>query len=247
MNIRTARRALSALALAFLSAAAPRAEDAALPLPRFSKLAFLLPKSILAGGHLGVTGSHLHAEGDYSQVSEPTQAIGSAWLSPSFGALISARWNAGITLTFAPRIESYGVETREETVSFSGNPFPHTLKSSTRLDYRVFPLLLGIGVFPGRHHLQFQAGTYYAALDKYSNEWTVDGQPYPNAPKPHVNWTQSGWILAMEYGVRMGSGEMLLGAEMQGQSGSFLQGMNGSIKARSERLSAAYAWTILRR
>jgi hypothetical protein len=99
----------------------------------------------------------------------------------------------------------------------------------------------------GRRHLQFQAGTYFASLDRYGNEWTADGKPYANAPRPEIDWTQSGWMLAMEYGLRIGSGEMLFGAEMQGQSESFLKGMGGSIKARSERLSLAYAWTLLSR
>lgn len=59
--------------------------------------------------------------------------------------------------------------------------------------------------------------------------------------------TQTGWILAAEYDLRLGPGELLLGAEAKRENHSFLAGLKGSAKVESARVSAAYAWFLMRR
>lgn len=237
-----------ALVSALLLAAAPGAHADGDSQPKSpSRLARLLPDRLQVGPHFGFTASRFTGSSEYKSLIEPTPASREAWTAPSYGAFITARWRSGISLTFSPRYESYGVDTREETVSFPDNPFPHTLESSTELGYDVWPLLLGFGWFNARQHFQIQLGTYAAFLDHADINWTVDGQPYPNRPQPNVRETQTGWILATEYGLRMGPGELILGMETQRQAHSLMGGLPGTVKAQSARLSLAYAWTVMQR
>lgn len=210
-------------------------------------LAPLLPRQILAGPQIGVTGSRFTASPEYRALVMPTAAPEESQLAPSWGGVVSARWSHWFSLTLAPHRETYKLATREETVSFPDNPFPHTLKSSTELEYNVWPISLGMGLFGRRQHFQVQLGVYGAILNHGEINWTVDGEPYSKVPSVLYRESQSGWFVGTEYGFRMGSGELLIGLETQRGRHSLLGGMDGALKARSSRAHMAYAWTVMRR
>jgi len=231
----------------FFAACVAHAEEAGDAPKAPSRAARLLPRQLLVGPHFGYTGSRFKVSKDFAALIEPTPVERDAWFSPSYGLMIAARWKSGFTLALAPRRESYGVDTREETVSFPDNPFPHTLKASTEVGYNIWPLLLGYGWFAPRQHVQLQCGPYGAFLDESHIDWTVDDQPYAGRPNPEVRDTQSGWIAAIEYGFRIGPGELMLGAEAQRQNHSMMGGLKGSVKAESARASLTYGWILMGR
>lgn len=210
-------------------------------------LAPLLPRQILAGPQIGVTGSRFTASPEYRALIMPTPASDGSGLAPSWGAVLSARWSHWFSLTVAPRRETYRLATREETVSFPDNPFPHTLEASTDLEYNVWPISLGMGLFGRRQHLQVRLGVYGAYLNRGEIKWTVDGEPYSKVPPVQYRQSQSGWFVGTEYGFRMGAGELLVGVDTQRGRHSLLGGMDGSLKARSTRVHMAYTWTVMRR
>ena len=228
-----------AIAAAALSAAAQAQEGRSL-------LWALRPGQILVGPQIATTGARLQATREYAALIEPTPAARENWIAPSFGALVSLRWRRWFSLALAPRHESYGLSTREQVVSFPENPFPHTLKSTTELSYTVWPLFVGAGWFGRRQHVQALAGPYLAMLDESKVEWTVDGEPYRNMPPVEYRSSHSGWLLGLEYGLRLGPGELLLGVEAQPGSGPLMEGMQGSVRARVARANLAYAWSVLR-
>jgi len=207
----------------------------------------LAPREILAGPQAGVSASKFRTSTEYAALIRPTEADRGTWVAPSFGAVLTARWATGISLTLAPRRETYGVRTREQTVSFPDNPFPHTLKSNLEMGYNVWPVLLGMGWFTGRQHLQMQVGAYKAYLDHADLEWTVDGEAYANRPAVSIRDSYTGWMLGTEYGFRLGSGELTLGVETQRVSDSMMEGLKGSIRAESAQVRLAYLWTLMRK
>jgi hypothetical protein len=210
-------------------------------------LARLAPREIQAGPQLGLSVSRFRASSEYGALIRPTPAEGEPRLAPVPGAVLTARWNGGISLTVAPRRERFGVRTRERTVSFPDNPFPHTLKSNTELTYNVWPVWLGMGWFAKRQHAQMQIGAYRAFLDEVEMEWIVDGEPFPNRPQVNLRQTYSGWMLGFEYGFRMGAGELTLGLETQHALDSMMEGLSGSIKAESAQVRLAYLWSLMKR
>ena len=117
------KAALCMLALVAAASAEPVDE----PPERPSWFARFLPEQIHLGPQMGMTASRFQATSQYRAMVMPTAANRDAWMSPSYGALITGRWRKAFTLTLAPRMESYGMDTREETVYFPENPFPHTL------------------------------------------------------------------------------------------------------------------------
>jgi hypothetical protein len=203
-----------------------------------------LPRSLAIGPQAGFTGARFRSSREYAAYTEPTPASQQAWTAPSYGILATIRWNNGATLSLAPRHETYGISTREETVSFKDNPFPHTLRASTELTYNVWPLLLGWGWFGGRQHAQLQVGRYVAFIDDIRTEWTVDGEKYGNVPHVVVKSSHSGWLLGTEYGYRLGAGEVLMGMEVQQSSESIMAGLDGEIIANTVRIQVAYLWTL---
>lgn len=207
----------------------------------------LLPMTLAIGPQAGFTGARFRSSREYEAYTKPTSSAQDAWTAPSYGILATARWTSGFTLSLAPRYETYGVSTREETVSFKGNPFPHTLRASMELGYNVWPLIMGWGWFGRRQHAQFQAGTFKAFLDNARMEWTVDGEPYPNAPIVKPRSSHSGWLFGTEYGYKVGGGELLVGVEFQQSSESVMDGLEGSIIANAARVQAAYLWTLMTR
>lgn len=206
----------------------------------------LLPSAILAGPQAGVQASRLRATSEYGQLIEPTPGRG-AWTSPSWGAVLALRWRSGFSLTASPRRETYGLATREETVSFSGNPFPHTLSSRTELSYNLWPLLAGIAWSTPRQRLQAQAGAYIAYLVDAKVEWTVDGDPYANHPYARFTEDFSGWMVSIDYGYRVGKGELIFGLETHRASKSVATGLEGSLRPETAQARVAYLWTLMER
>lgn len=242
ISVSSLRAGLGALALA----ASPTPADSGSLSSAASAWKWLGPTQIQVGPQFGFMGSRLKASAEYAALVTPTPESGEAFMAPSFGGLATARWSPGITLTLAPHRETYGVSTVEETVAFPDNPFPHTLKASTELSYNVWPILVGMGWFGSRQRFQVQLGAYAAFLQSQEIKWIVDGEPYGNKPNVEVR-NQSGWMLAMEYGVRVGPGDLLAGVESQRGSHSLMRGLRGSVKAESARAHLAYAWTVWRR
>jgi hypothetical protein len=147
-------------------------------------------------------------------------------------------------LAFSPRWEKFGLRTVEDTVSFSGNPYPHTLKARTELAYKVFPLLAGMGWFPSRHHFQVQLGVFRAFLDHGKTEWVVDGESYPGHPPYSIRTSIDGWMTTAEYGFRWGPGELNLGIEYQRSMDPAMEGLHGSMQPDAAQFRLAYAWTL---
>jgi hypothetical protein len=210
-------------------------------------IAALLPREIQLGPQAGLALSTLRTSGEYGSFVKPTAADRDPGLGPDFGVVLAARWNHGITLAIAPHRATYRVHTREETVSFAGNPFPHTLKSNTELSYNVWPLILGMGWFTGRQHIQMQIGAYKALLEHADMGWTVDGEPYSNGPQVHVRESFNGWMLGTEYGYRLGSGELVMGVEAGRGFDTMMDGLKGSITAESAQVRVGYLWRLMRR
>ena len=175
---------------------------------------------------------------------EPTPAEDRAWVSPWLGGDFSLRWRPGFTLAFSPRRETFGLRTVEDTVSFQGNPYPHTLKARTELAYNVFPLMAGMGWFPGRQHFQVQLGVYRAYYDHGNLEWIADGEPYAGHPGASIKSSIDGWMLAGEYGLRWGRGSLDLGIEYQRAGESALEGLQGSVRPEAIQLRLGYAWIL---
>lgn len=233
------------LALALAAATAARAEESEPAVDAPSPFRRMMPERMQVGLQLGVAASRFAASREYDAYIEPTPAKDDQWIAPSYGFLLAARWKHAFTLRFGYRRESYGLETREETVSFPDNPFPHTLRASTDLSYNVWPLILGMGWFGSRSHFQAQLGVFRAFLDQADVQWIVDGERYDNLPRVTFK-DYSGWIFGTEYGYRMGSTELVLGLETQRGFGSMMSGMEGSIKAESARILIGCLWTLPR-
>lgn len=249
LSSRSGRFALIVLSvLAALSAPDSRADETSAAGAGFSgAVAAMLPREIQLGPQAGLALSTLRTSSEYGALVKPTPAErGSRW-RPNPGLVLAARWPRGISLAIAPRRAAYGVRTREETVSFAGNPFPHTLKSNTELEYNVWPLIFGMGWFTSRQHLQMQIGAYMAMLEHADVGWTVDGEPYANGPSVQVRDSFNGWMLGTEYGYRIGPGELVVGVQAERGFDTMMDGLNGSITAESAQVRAAYMWTLMRR
>ncbi|MBW8887664.1 MAG: hypothetical protein JF616_07900 [Fibrobacteres bacterium] len=196
------------------------------------------------GLQVGAQASRLGATSEFRSLVEPVPAENGTWVSPSVGAVFSLRWRPGFTLGFAPRWENFGLRTVEDTVSFGGNPYPHTLKSRTELAYNVFPLLAGMGWFPARHHFQVQLGVFRAFLDHGKTEWIVDGEHYSNHPPGSIRSSIDGWMTTAEYGFRCGPGDLNLGIEYQRSWDPAMEGLNGRIQPDAAQFRLAYAWIL---
>jgi hypothetical protein len=227
--------------------AATQAADKPIPNPFAALWARFAPRQILAGPQAGMSTTRFRTSPEYGALLKPTPVERKAGMSPSFGAEITARWASGITLTVSPRREIHGLATEKRDVSFPDNPFPHTLESRTQLEYNVWPVLLGMGWTNGRHRAQAQAGAYTAFLDHAEMEWRVDGEAYPNRPQVEILDEYHGWMLGIEYGVRLGPGELVLGLESQRASRSIMTGLQGSVRTESAQMRATYLWTLMRR
>lgn len=213
----------------------------------WSGLQKLAPREVEAGPLLGMAASRLMASSDYRALVRPTEAESEGHAAPSWGAILTARWSYGLTLTLAPRRETYGIKTREETVSFPDNPFPHTLRADTRLSYNVYPLLAGWEWQRARHGFRAQAGGYYAFREGESIRWIVDGETYPNLPGHRVASTVTGWMVATEYAIRLGPGTLLAGLEAQRGAESLIKGLRGTLRSEAAQARLAYVWTLYRR
>lgn len=195
----------------------------------------------------GLQVSRLRATSEFRALLEPTPAEDRAWVSPWLGGDFSLRWRPGFTLAFSPRRETFGLRTIEDTVSFQGNPYPHTLKARTELAYNVLPLMAGMGWFPGRQHFQVQLGVYRAYYDHGGPEWIADGEPYGGHPGGSIKASIDGWMLAGEYGFRLGRGNLDLGIEYQRAGESALDGLKGSVRPEAIQLRLGYAWILWQR
>jgi hypothetical protein len=111
----------------------------------------------------------------------------------------------------------------------------------------VFPLLAGMGWYPGRQHFQVQLGVYRAFLDGGKTEWVADGEPYGGHPYVSIRESIDGWMMAVEYGFRFGPGEWNLGIEYQRAGESALDGLKGSVRPEAAQLHLAYAWILWQR
>ena len=179
------------------------------------------------GLHAGLQASRLKATSEFRSLIEPTPARRSVVDIAVARSGVSLRWRPGFTLAFSPRRETFGLRTLEDTVSFQGNPYPHTLKARTELAYNVFPLMAGMGWFPGRQHFQAQLGVYRAFYDHGSLDWIADGEPYAGHPHGSIKSSIDGWMLAGEYGLRWGRGNLNLGIEYERAGESALDGLKG--------------------
>jgi hypothetical protein len=205
------------------------------------------PCEVGLGLRIGAQASHLRATSEFRSLAEPVPAEKGPWVSPSYGAVLSLRWRPGFTLAFSPRSETFGLRTVEDTVSFSGNPYPHALKARTELAYKVFPLMAGMGWFTGRRHFQVQLGVFRAFLDHGKLEWIADGEPYAGHPPAPPRDSFDGWMLAAEYGFHWGPGDLNLGMEYQRAGESALDGVKGMLQPEAAQLHLAYAWSLWQR
>lgn len=203
-----------------------------------------IPDRFHIGPQIGLLGSRLRSSREYRALLEPTEVRDGAWKSISWGAVLAAHWHPGFSLALAPRREAYGVETRERTVAFPDNPFPHTLKADTRLEYMVWPLLAGMGWRGTRQRFEVAIGGYAASLIDSGIRWIVDGEEYPNRPAVEVVGDHSGWLVSTGYGFRLGQGEFVAALEAQQGFGSLLRGLEGEVRPRAVRAQVAYLWII---
>lgn len=216
--------------------------------PAFGRaLAALLPRRIEAGPLFGFSGSRFAATSQYAALILPTSAPDRLHEAPTWGGLVTAHWNRAFSLTLSPRRETYGLATREATVAFPGNPFPHTLKAETELTYNVWPLMAGMGWSGRRQGFRVLAGAYAAWLVDATLRWTVDGNPGFPLPGHRIKGSYTGAIAGIEYALRLGRGSLALGLETQRASESLLEGLDGSLMASSSRFHLACLWTLLDR
>ena len=227
------------------SAATASPEESAASKPRIAQ--GLIPSELQAGLQIGWQASRFRASTDYRSLIEPTTAEEDPFQAMSWGFVFAARWRSGISLTLAPRGETYGMRTQEETVTFNGNPFPHQMKSNTEANYTVWPLLAGMGWFTSRQHAQVQVGPYAALYQDGKVEWTVDGEPYYNHPQPIFRDEVTGWMLTTEYGYRLGRGEVTLGLETQRANESAMTGLKGSIRPEAAMVRMSYVYSLMKR
>jgi hypothetical protein len=212
-----------------------------------ARLEALLPRQIQVGPQLGGMVSRLSMSGDYRALIRPAEAEEGNRLEPSWGGVLTARWGRWFTLTLAPRRESYRLATHEETVSFPDNPYPHTLQAATELDYNVWPLILGMGWFGMRQHVQMQIGVYRAYLDRGQVRWIVDGEHYGRLPGHSYRKSHDGLTMGAEYGFGMGPGKVVLGVEAQRGMGSLMDGLRGRVRTEASRIRLAYGWTLFQK
>lgn len=232
-------------ALLLLSQAALATEepnDRLSPAGRF--LLKIMPTRIHLGPEAGILASRLTASPEYRALLTPVEARREFQAAPSFGVSAVFRWSHGFSLALAPRWESYGVETREGTVSFPDNPFPHTLQARTELSYLVLPVLAGMGWEGRRQHFRVQLGVYRASLDEGSVTWTVDGEEYGGRPPVDFEGGHTGWLVATQYGFRMGPGEVVLGVEAQRAFRTLLSGLEGEVRSQGGRVKLGYLWCV---
>lgn len=206
-----------------------------------------LPCEGSIGPMLGVQTTRLRATSEYRSLVEPVPSEDGPWVSPAVGAEFSVRWRQGFTLAFTPRRETYGLRTVEDTVSFQGSPYPHTLKASTELAYNVYPLMAGMGWYPGRQHFQVQLGVFRALFDHGKVEWIADGESYSGHPAPFIRESFDGWMAAAEYGFRFGPGEWDLGIEYRRAGESAMDWLKGSLRPEAAQVHLAYAWILWHR
>ncbi len=202
---------------------------------------FALPRYVDLGPQIGFAGSQLTATRDNAALFTPTPVNDRTHISLDWGVTMSAHWKL-FSLTIAPRREEFGLETKAGTVEFSGNPFPHTLNATTQLAYNVWPVSLGMGWASTRSHFQVRLGVYSAFLQSADVHWTVDGSDYKQMPGSNFQESYTGWLLGMEYGLRMGPGEWVWGLESERGFRSLTSGMAGALRAQSMRAQLAYAW-----
>lgn len=205
------------------------------------------PSRITLGPQAGILSSRLRSTGEYRSFLLPVPARDRAWLSPSIGASLSVRWRNGFNLSLSPRTEAYGLQTREDTVAFAGNPYPHTLDSRIELEYNVWPILAGFDWALGKHRFRIEAGLYEAFMSRFSHEWKVDGEPYANHPPVLARESLAGALAAAEYGFRWGPGDWTMGLGYQRAFDSALEGLNGSVRTEAFQLRMGYAWELWRR
>lgn len=207
----------------------------------------LLPRDILVGPEVGMLESRFSASPEYRSLIQPTAAGREFWTFPTWGLSATARWSHWFSLTVSPRRETYGMETREETVAFPGNPFPHELRARTEIAYNVWPIVAGMGLEGRRQHLRVQLGFYRAFYHEGDVQWIVDGEESGREPSVQFQEDFTGWSVGVDYGFRMGPGEWILGAEMQRGLETMMSGLEGSIKAQSSRIRMGYQWTVFRK
>lgn len=206
-----------------------------------------LPIEATLGPQAGAQYSRLRATSEYRALIEPVPAQDDPWIAPAWGASFSLRWRSGFTLALAPRRESFGLRTVEDTVSFQGNPYPHALRARTKLSYDVLPLQAGWGWFPGKQRFQARLGAFAAFLDQGDIAWTVDGQPYSGHPRVQVKDSFGGWLAAAEYGRLLGPGAVNLGIEYQFSRESPLTGLKGSFRSDAVQVRLGYDWIVWHR
>jgi hypothetical protein len=205
------------------------------------------PVEVALGPQAGAQLSRLRATSEYRSLLEPVPERERPWIRPSFGGFVSARWANGFSLTLAPRREYYGLRTVEDTVSFAGNPYPHTLAARTGIDCNVWPLLAGFGRSHGRHRARIQAGLYQAFISDFGLAWIVDGEPSARRPKALPSSSFAGGMLAVEYGFGWGPGEWIAGLEYERAFDSALYGLEGSVRVEALQIRLGYAWAVWRR
>lgn len=206
-----------------------------------------LPEQALLGPQAGIQAMRFRASEDYRALIEPVPAESRPWTRLSWGADFSVRWRPGLILSLSPRRETYGLRTVEDTVSFRGNPYPHSLEARTELTYNVWPILAGFGWFSGGRHAQARLGWYRAYFDAGGVDWTVDGSRYSGTPRAPVRKSFDGWMLVVEYGFRWGPGELSLGVESMRAFDSVFDGLRGSLRPEAAQVRLGYAWTLWNR
>ncbi len=213
---------------------------------RAEESAAWLPNRLQLGVNVGITASRMKATGDYAQAMAPAPAKKDAWIDPGLGFMASLRWGPWFTLSVHPHNEAFGMNTREGQVSFPGNPFPHTVKASTRVSYNVFPIAAGLNWSGKRANASLQLGVYKAFLDDNTIEWTSDDEPYDGHPKQlPLSADENGWLFGLDYGWRLGPGDISLGFQTRRSFRSLGKQWSGSLHALPARLSLGYAWTAL--
>jgi hypothetical protein len=205
------------------------------------------PCAVSLGPQAGAQLSWMRASGEYRSLLAPVPAQEGPWVSASLGAAVSVRWRSGFNLSLSARQQAYGLQTGEDTVSFAGNPYPHTLSARTEIAYNVWPLLAGFDWMRGRQRFGIQAGVYTAFLSDSRLEWIVDGERSARRPESVPRESISGWLAAADYVYPWGPGDWILGLEYQGPFDSAFDGLKGTVRTQALQLRLGYAWALWQR
>ncbi len=197
---------------------------------------------ILLSGRVGVVGSELITQGDQSAYFDPVSKA-RPLVEPTYGFTAEARWN-WVSLSVGGWYERVGQTSNQTTVEFPNNPFPHELVAAPWIDYLVLPLEGGFGAAGKRQSFFVQAGVYAALEEGNRIAWQVDGGPYSGAPMPTIEDGDTGWIMGLEYTLRLPHGCLLVNVDTRSSFSTVATDMNGSTRVATVAATLGYGFSL---